>query len=137
MGDGSRHRCIVIASYYFEWSHIHKPNEKIVTGDKYAIHPQGSMTTYLAGLYRIEEERGLKYPVFTVLTRSPSKELMIIHDRMPVVLPGEAVNDWINPGANPDKYGFIRSGQDEMLLLREKATTATRPSDGCLVIKTI
>lgn len=74
-----------------------------MTGDKFAIQPKGATITCLAGLYRIEEERGLKYPVFTVLTREPGEDLAKIHDRMPVVLPEDAADDWINLSSNPDE----------------------------------
>lgn len=100
--DWRRHRCIVPASYYFEWEHIKRPDGKIKTGDKYAIRPKDTSVTFLAGLYRIEQESGFRYPVFTVLTREPSPELLRIHDRMPVILPGDAIGDWINPDADPD-----------------------------------
>ena len=73
------------------------------TGDKYAIQPCGSEVTYLAGLYRIEEARDLKYPVFAVLTRAPTDELRQIHDRMPLILPESAVDEWINPNGEPNK----------------------------------
>ena len=39
----------------------------------------------------------MKYPVFSVLTRQPSEELKKLHDRMPVMLPENVVNDWIRP----------------------------------------
>jgi len=101
--DWKRHRCIVPASCYFEWVHIKCPDGKIRTGDKYVIQPRNAAVTYLAGLYRIEEERGLKYPVFTVLTRKPGDVLAKIHDRMPVILPADAIDDWIKPDANPER----------------------------------
>ena len=34
-------------------------------------------------------------PVFTILTREPAAAISF-HDRMPVVLPKEAVSDWLN-----------------------------------------
>ena len=86
-------RCIIPASYYFEWDH--RPDGK--TGDKYAIQPENCTITYLAGLYQMQEYRGLTYPVFTVLTREPSEELKKIHDRMPLILPHSVIQDWINP----------------------------------------
>ena len=55
----------------------------------------------MAGLYKIEEFRGLKYPVFSILTRIPSQELSRLHDRMPVILPAEMIDDWIKPDSNP------------------------------------
>ena len=51
-----RRRCIVPASYYFEWEHlINAATGKAKTGDKYMIQPKGSAVTWIAGLYRIED----------------------------------------------------------------------------------
>lgn len=100
--DWQKHRCIIPASYYFEWEHIKRPDGKIKTGQKFAIKPKGSAVTWLAGLYRIEKEQDLYYPVFTVLTREPTKELAKIHNRMPVILPENAVPEWIRPDGNPE-----------------------------------
>lgn len=101
--DWSRHRCIIPASYYFEWEHDARPDGKTVRGDKYAIQPGNAAVTYLAGLYRIEEERGFYYPVFTILTREPGDAVSRIHDRMPVILPEDVIADWVNPAGNPDQ----------------------------------
>ena len=48
------HRCIVPASWYYEWEHIPTASGKTRTGDKYAIMPNGGKLTCLCGLYRIE-----------------------------------------------------------------------------------
>ena len=56
------YRCIVPASWYFEWEHILGNDGKKRTGDKYLIQPKGSSMTWLCGLYRIED--GL--PVFVI-----------------------------------------------------------------------
>lgn len=112
--DWLRHRCIIPASYYFEWEHIHRPDGRVKTGQKYAIQPRGSKVTYLAGLYRIEEERDFKYPVFTVLTREPGEALAKIHNRMPVILPEEAIDDWIRPNADPDE--IVEHALTDMIL---------------------
>lgn len=98
-----RHRCIVPASWYYEWEHFVSPDGRTKTGDKYMIQPRGSRITYLAGLYRIEETAGLKYPVFAILTREPSEEIRFIHERMPLILPKEAVTSWIRPEGNPNE----------------------------------
>ncbi|SDZ77130.1 Putative SOS response-associated peptidase YedK [Pseudobutyrivibrio sp. ACV-2] len=91
------HRCVIPAAYYYEWEHFKSPDGKIKTGDKYAIQPAGCTTTWLCGLYRIEDG----YPVFVILTTEPSAELAKIHDRMPLMLPKNKINDWINPSSNP------------------------------------
>lgn len=93
------HRCIVPASWYYEWEHLIGNDGRRRTGDKYLIQPKGSAMTWLCGLYRIEE--GL--PVFVVLTREPGEEIRFIHDRMPLIMPGDCVDEWIRPGANPEQ----------------------------------
>ena len=91
----------VPASWYYEWEHFFAPDGRTKTGPKYMIQPKGCKVTYLAGLYRIEEAAGIKYPVFTVLTREPAEEIRFIHDRMPLIFPKEAVRSWIKPETNP------------------------------------
>ena len=101
-------RCIIPASYYFEWDH---------NKNKYAIQPPGASVTYLAGLYQMQEYRGLNYPVFTVLTREPSEELSKIHDRMPLILPETAIGDWINPDGKPEEV--VNTALTEMIAEKE------------------
>ena len=95
-----KRRCIIPCSHYFEWKHYEDAStEKTVTKEKYMIQPTGAEITYLAGLYRIENG----YPVFVVLTTAPTPELSEIHDRMPVLLPKEYINEWIRPKTNPSE----------------------------------
>lgn len=93
------HRCIVPASYYFEWEHYIDNSGKKKTGPKYLLQPKDKPVTWLCGLYRMEE--GL--PCFVILTRSPSAEISFIHDRMPLMMPEEYVPLWINPTARPEE----------------------------------
>lgn len=92
-----RRRCVIPASWYYEWEHLTGTDGRKKTGDKYMIQPRGSQATWLCGLYRIED--GL--PAFTVLTRDPAGGLRKIHDRMPLILPKERIADWIRPDAKP------------------------------------
>ena len=94
-----KHRCIVSASWYYEWEHFTTSSGKTKTGRKYLIQPAGTSITYLCGLYRFEDE----LPVFTILTREPANELKQIHDRMPLILPGNMADDWINADSDPKK----------------------------------
>ncbi len=92
-----KHRCIIPASWYFEWEHQIGNNGQKKAGDKYIIQPKGSSMTWLAGIYRIED--GL--PVFALLTREPTAQLQRIHERMPLIMPEELVINWICPYINP------------------------------------
>ena len=97
--DWLNHRCIIPASYYFEWAHFKSPDGREKTGDRFAIQPSGCTLTWLCGLYRIENG----YPVFVILTKAPTVELSKIHDRMPLMLPKDRIEDWINPSSNPEE----------------------------------
>ena len=91
------HRCIVPASYYFEWQHYKTPDGKTKTGSKYAIQPTDDEITWLCGLYRMDDT----VPRFVILTRDPVGELAEIHDRMPLILPENRIDEWINPDSDP------------------------------------
>ena len=96
--DWLKHRCIIPASYYFEWEHLKQSDGKIVTGDRYIIQPKDESVTWLCGLYHIEND----FPTFVILTREPGEEIAFIHDRMPLILPTELVPEWIKPGNRPE-----------------------------------
>jgi len=98
-----RRRCAIPASWYYEWQHYKTSDGRTRTGEKYAIQPKNSEITWLAGLYRFEEKGKFRYPVFVVLTREPCEAVSTIHDRMPVILPESAVNEWIALDGKPDE----------------------------------
>lgn len=101
--DGmAQRRCLIPATCYFEWEH--RGREKI----KYAIAPEGSRMLYLAGIYRKEDNRA----ACTILTREPTESIAFIHNRMPVILPAEAVCDWLN--IRYDAADVLRAAQVEM-----------------------
>ena len=96
--DWRSHRCIIPASYYFEWEHLKANDGRTKTGDKYLIQPQNSTMTWLCGLYRVENE----LPHFVILTRDAAGPIRFIHDRMPLIMPEDKINEWIKPDADPD-----------------------------------
>ncbi len=93
------HRCVIPASFYYEWEHFKDPNGKTKTGDRYSIQPAGATMTFLCGMYRFEDG----WPVFTVLTRAPSENLAKIHDRMPLIISEDLIDEWISPDSKPDR----------------------------------
>ena len=96
--DWKLHRCVVPASWYYEWEHLNNPaTGKTKTGDRYLLQAEDARVTWLAGLYHIEDG----FPHFVVLTRDSVAPIRFIHDRMPVILPKNAVDDWIHPSSNP------------------------------------
>ena len=89
--DGMRQRrCLIPADCYYEW-------QKTAQGKrKYQLAPSNPNGFFLAGIYRIEKGSA----VFSVLTKEPVESIAFIHPRMPVILPKEAMSDWLNPRYN-------------------------------------
>lgn len=123
----ARRRCIIPASYYYEWDHvpyvpysengISQPVSSRRVGIRYAIQPKGHAVTYLAGLYRMEEDERGSFPHFTVLTREPvDGEVIRIHDRMPVILSPDMISEWISPWTDFRKLkGIARNSLTDMI----------------------
>ena len=89
--DGMRQRrCLVPADSYYEWQKNGQRKQK------YEIEPSGSEGFLLAGIYRMEQGRA----VFSILTKDPVESIAFIHNRMPVILPKDAMTDWLNPKYN-------------------------------------
>ena len=114
--DWRRHRCIVPASFYYEWEHLIGADGKKHTGRRFSIRPENAMVTWLCGLYRIEN--GL--PHFVVLTREPGDNIRFIHDRMPLILPMEQTGEWIRPDADPER--LISFAETNMSYTCQKST---------------
>ena len=90
-----RRRCVVPASYFFIGSSAGR--------DTYLVQPAGSHTTLFAGIYRLEDN----FPRFILLTRPASPEIKDVCDRMPVILPKDAVKEWIDPETKQDRVKKI------------------------------
>ncbi len=80
-------RCVVPASYYYEWAH--PSGQKAI---RYALQPSASDGVSLCGLYRLNGG----VPEFVILTRDAEESIAFIHDRMPVMIPKTRIDDWIN-----------------------------------------
>ena len=87
-------RCIIPASYYFEWQHVDNKVKQ-----KYSIRQKEEGLCYLAGLYRFEEDA--RIPRCVVLTKDPTAEISFIHDRMPVIFNEEGKTAWLSCDRDP------------------------------------
>ena len=85
-------RCLVPASYYFEWQAQGKRRIR------HAMTPDGPVM-YMAGLYRLEA--GEPLAAFTILTQKADERIAHVHDRMPVLLPAQWAEEWLSQTADP------------------------------------
>ena len=105
-----RRRCVIPASWYYEWGippsevgYRNANEQRNIKKEKYAIQPEGAEITYLAGLYRFEEHRGVQMPMFAVITRESIEPVSSIHDRMPLILGKDSLRDWVRPDGDPGR----------------------------------
>lgn len=75
-------RCIIPSTGFYEWDSEKK---------KYLFKVAGTNALYMAGLYQNygEEQR------FVILTTDANESMKEIHNRMPLVVPKEAIPAWI------------------------------------------
>ncbi|MFI2485294.1 SOS response-associated peptidase [Promicromonospora kroppenstedtii] len=102
-------RCLVLADGYYEWRKLSLPatGSKKVPKQPYWIHPAEQGVAALAGLYEFwrnpaasESDPDRWLVSTTVVTRPASESMAAIHDRMPLVLPPSAWNQWLDPSVS-------------------------------------
>jgi putative SOS response-associated peptidase YedK len=85
-------RCLVPALGWYEWQ------AGAAGKTPYFIHATGMAGVYFAGLWsQWQNPDGEAQLSFAILTRPASPALAAVHDRMPVVLPPAAWDDWLAP----------------------------------------
>ena len=77
-------RCVIPASGYYEWQKTNggKLKHRFYVPDR---------TLHLAGCWRLEGDA----PVFVIFTREAVGAARAVHERMPVIIPGSRVNEWL------------------------------------------
>lgn len=84
-------RCIIPATGFYEWEKSGK--EKI----PHYIHLRGGEVMSLAGLWeKWKSAEGRELETCTILTTAANSLVNNFHDRMPVILPAEALDLWLN-----------------------------------------
>ena len=86
-----KRRCLVLADGYYEW-------QKTPTGKRpYRIVMKSGEPFAMAGLWETwKDPQGNIVPSCTVITTAANDYLAPIHNRMPVILPRESEEMWLN-----------------------------------------
>jgi putative SOS response-associated peptidase YedK len=90
----AKRRCLIPADAYYEWKKIGKVRQP------YAIARPDGRPIALAGLWAgwKNPETGEVIRSFSVITTSANEMMSPIHDRMPVMLPDDAWERWLDSG---------------------------------------
>ena len=93
-----RRRCLIPTNGFYEWQR--QPGSKTKT-PMYVTLDSGK-PFFLAGLWETwQSSDGSEIPSCTIITCEPNELIREIHNRMPVILPEEYYQLWLDPG-EPD-----------------------------------
>ncbi len=92
-----KRRCLVLADGYYEWQ------RSAASKQPYYIQLASFEPFAMAGLWEAwrDPANGDTLESCTLVTTTPVPSIAHIHDRMPVILPTGAYDEWLDP-ANPD-----------------------------------
>jgi putative SOS response-associated peptidase YedK len=101
----AKRRCILPADGFYEWQRLGDPQAKKPRKQPFFIRRRDGKPMALAGLWEVWKPRDDPDADWlrsaTVITGEPNELVGRLHDRMPVILPEEAWDTWLDP-ANED-----------------------------------
>ena len=88
-----RRRCLVVADGFYEWLATAEGKQPMY------INMKDNRPFAMAGLWEVNKQAtDQKIESCTVITTSANPLMAPIHDRMPVILPPERFEMWLDPG---------------------------------------
>lgn len=109
-------RCLVPASYFFEWQSVEGQKKK----DKKRIAVSDLSVFSMAGVCeRYEDEDGNSILTFAILTTEANDQMRPIHDRMPVILEPEQEQLYLDLEADPEKVQDLLKPTDKKLVIED------------------
>ena len=92
-------RCVIPVSGFYEWD---ANSPKRGKRQPYLIRIKNRRPFALAGLWeRNEIVAGGPLETFSILTTRANEMMEVFHDRMPVIIPDDKIEQWLNP-TTPD-----------------------------------
>jgi putative SOS response-associated peptidase YedK len=92
-----RRRCLILADGFYEWQTI--PGAKVK--QPMFIHLTDRKPFTLAGLWEAWHPGDENIISCTIITTEPNEMMAQIHNRMPVILPPSAWEEWLDPAEQP------------------------------------
>lgn len=119
-------RCLMIAGHFSE-------SKKSMFGERNFLFMLKSKRTFgMAGLWEVWDSPGQPaIKTCTLITTSPNRLVKEVHPRMPVILPNECYNLWLNPQFNDRKalQAMLRPYPEDEMVRFEISDKAESPVD--------
>ena len=97
-------RCLVPVDAFYEWQRVTTTQElrgktkKVEEKHPMCIRMKDESPFLLAGLFSVwKDPEGSEHPTFTIITTEPNELMAPIHNRMPVILPEQHLEQWLDP----------------------------------------
>ena len=112
-------RCIVPADAFYEWDRTASPRQP------YAIGPaEAGELLPMAGIWSATRHAP---PTVAILTTAPNELVGRIHDRMPVILGRDLLDDWLDPATPPAELApMLLAAPDAALRMWPVSTAVNR-----------
>lgn len=115
--------CLVLSSGFYEWQSQNGGPKR-----PYRIYREDAGAFAMAGLWEVWEGDGQTIPSVTILTTEPNDLMEPIHDRMPVVLPRDDEETWLEAGPD-ERQELCQPYPADDLDAYEIATRVNNPSN--------
>lgn len=129
-GPIRHHRCLVPATAFYEW----KRKGGIKSKDPTAIRVSDQKYFAFAGIFDEWHGELLSY---SIITTTPNKEMVELHDRMPVILHPDDWETWLKPSieSRSDIEPLLRSYEDGKLKMYKASrdVNAVKNNNGKLI----
>jgi putative SOS response-associated peptidase YedK len=122
-------RCAIVTDGFFEWT-------KEKSRQPFWFHRPDHGLVLLAGLFQPPTDDGAQAgrPRFTILTTRPNRVVAAVHDRMPVVLERDVLDDWL-AGAPTRAATLIAPAPEDALVslaVSKRVNSVKNDDPGCL-----
>jgi len=121
----ARKRCLIVADSFYEW----KQTDETRQPKRIQVKNQGLFT--MAGLWDKWKKDGRTLFTCTILTKEATGFIKDIHHRMPIILPREKENEWIDPFVKHpyDAREFLYSFETDELTAYAVSTHVNKASN--------
>ena len=96
-------RCLVPADAFYEWKktviakEVRGGTEQVLEKQPMCIRMKDEAPFMFAGLFSVWRDReGEEHPTFSIITTEPNELVADIHNRMPVILPEQDFDRWLD-----------------------------------------
>jgi putative SOS response-associated peptidase YedK len=120
-----RRRCLILADGFYEWK---KEGTKKIP---YRFTLRNEQPFAFAGLWETWDKRGETLYTCTIITTKANELISTIHDRMPVILPREWQDAWLDPKLEDADYlkSLLQPYPAEEMKMYEVSTIVNSPKN--------